>query len=40
MGKTLEDLGGKDAALVALRAFPESDAETIKMVEGWPAWPV
>ena len=36
MDKTLEELGGKDAALIALRAFPESDPDTIKMVEDWP----
>jgi hypothetical protein len=34
---TLQELGGRDAALVALRDDPGTDPETIKMVEDWPA---
>jgi hypothetical protein len=33
---TLQDMGGKDAALLALRNDPASDLDTIKMVEDWP----
>jgi hypothetical protein len=34
---TLQDMGGKDAALLALRNDQASDPDTIKMVEDWPA---
>jgi hypothetical protein len=37
---TLQALGGRDAALSALRAHPVTDSDTIKMVEAWPAWPL
>jgi hypothetical protein len=34
---TLQDMGGKDAALIELRNDPGVDPDTIKMVEDWPA---
>lgn len=34
---TLQDMGGKDAALIELRNDPGADPDTIKMVEDWPA---
>ncbi len=37
---TLQDMGGKDAALIELRNDPGADPDTIKMVEDWPAPPV
>jgi hypothetical protein len=39
VARTLQDLGGKDAALSALRAAAASP-ETIKIMEAWPAWPL
>jgi hypothetical protein len=40
VARTLQDLGGHDAALSVLRADPTADPETIKMVEDWPEWPL
>jgi hypothetical protein len=40
VARTLQDLGGQDAALSALRADPTADPETIKMLEDWPEWPL
>jgi hypothetical protein len=34
---TLQDMGGKDAALIELRNDPGTDPDTIKMAEDWPA---
>ena len=40
VARTLQELGGQDAALSALRADPATDPDTFKMVEAWPAWPL
>ena len=40
VARTLQEIGGRDAVLSALRADPGTDSDTIKMVEAWPAWPL
>jgi hypothetical protein len=40
VARTLQELGGQGAALVALRSDPATDPGTLKMVEAWPAWPL
>lgn len=38
--RALQEQGGRDAVLSTLRAHPDADLDTIKMVEDWPAWPL